>query len=275
MNKPPAFQFYARDFLVSTMTLSAAEVGAYIRLLAWSWDNGPLPNNRTKIAQISGAEIAIWDAISHKWKASKRGFTNVRLERERAKQTSFRELQTHRAKKRWHKTADAVAMPRHASGNAEPMLCDLRSASASSSADLKKEQERARETTAVAVVRDPEGRALAEGGAWKTGTRLSPLVRNHPACFHAPEACARGWCIPKFLGEPWVDQIGRDAVLDFVRLTLAHSPPGAIGDQLKFWRDRWDAAHARPTQQRAVTKGSTTFEAARRVAARLAAREET
>jgi len=33
MNKAPAFQFYASDFLVDTAEMTNQEVGAYIRLL--------------------------------------------------------------------------------------------------------------------------------------------------------------------------------------------------------------------------------------------------
>jgi uncharacterized protein YdaU (DUF1376 family) len=35
MNKPPAFQFYADDFLGGTIDLTTEEVGAYIRLLCF------------------------------------------------------------------------------------------------------------------------------------------------------------------------------------------------------------------------------------------------
>jgi len=35
MSKPPAFQFYASDFLVDTIDLSNEELGAYVRLLCY------------------------------------------------------------------------------------------------------------------------------------------------------------------------------------------------------------------------------------------------
>ena len=41
MAKPPAFSFYASDFLVDTFTWPEHMVGAWVRLLAYWWVNGP------------------------------------------------------------------------------------------------------------------------------------------------------------------------------------------------------------------------------------------
>lgn len=40
--KPPAFQFYADEYLAGTIAMSLAEVGAYIRLLCYQWLNGDI-----------------------------------------------------------------------------------------------------------------------------------------------------------------------------------------------------------------------------------------
>jgi len=57
MNKPPAFQFYANDWLGSTqiMLMTPAEEGAYIRLLAIAWNDPDccLPNDDEKLAKLS------------------------------------------------------------------------------------------------------------------------------------------------------------------------------------------------------------------------------
>ncbi len=53
--KPPAFQFYANDWLSSPaiMLMTPAEEGAYIRLLAISWVKGGLPDDDEQLAVLS------------------------------------------------------------------------------------------------------------------------------------------------------------------------------------------------------------------------------
>lgn len=54
MKPSPAFQFYPQDFLVGTADLTAEEVGGYIRLLCYQWAKGSIPNDVTKLMQMSG-----------------------------------------------------------------------------------------------------------------------------------------------------------------------------------------------------------------------------
>lgn len=57
MNRPPAFQFYVKDWLTSrAILLMTPELeGAYIRLLAYCWDsdNCSLPNDNIELAKLS------------------------------------------------------------------------------------------------------------------------------------------------------------------------------------------------------------------------------
>jgi len=97
MTKPPAFQFYVKDWLTGTRRLSWAAKGAYIDLLAWSWDNGPLPLRTKEIARVIGAvanEFAkLWRELVRHWVRTPLGYVNQRLELERRKQKAFRKLQ--------------------------------------------------------------------------------------------------------------------------------------------------------------------------------------
>lgn len=61
MSKAPAFQFYAGDFFVDTISWSLEEIGAYARLLSLEWANGPLENDPKKLAQSVGLS-------GHNWK---------------------------------------------------------------------------------------------------------------------------------------------------------------------------------------------------------------
>lgn len=96
MTKPPAFQFYARDFYMGSASMTAASVGAYIRSLAWSWDNGPLPADHAtwaKLVFLTSAEFKrIWPSLKLKFKKVKGGYVNDRLERQRREYDAYRAM---------------------------------------------------------------------------------------------------------------------------------------------------------------------------------------
>jgi len=82
--KPPAFQFYADDFLGGTVDLSAEDVGAYIRLICFQWNRGELPKDSTAIDRVAGCKVS--DHVLAKFPSGK----NKRLEAERQKQADYR-----------------------------------------------------------------------------------------------------------------------------------------------------------------------------------------
>jgi uncharacterized protein YdaU (DUF1376 family) len=113
--KPPAFQFYAADFLVGTLTMTNEEVGIYIRLLCHQWDKGFIPAD--KAARLVCVKKLPADVLA-KFTELNGELRNERLERERRKQAEYREQQSQRGKagaeSRWSGT-------RHASANGETM----------------------------------------------------------------------------------------------------------------------------------------------------------
>lgn len=99
MNKPPAFQFYPKDFLSSSRVamMSADEVGAYILLLCYDWDNDGVPDDDDALLRLSrlsgenkgGLRVVKGCFNQH---PTKDGFlTNPRLQAERDKQQKWRE----------------------------------------------------------------------------------------------------------------------------------------------------------------------------------------
>ena len=136
--KPPAFQFYAKDWLTGTTEMTADARGVYIDLLATSWDRGPLPTDPTLLARLARVSPATfrraWRQMADKWDATEAGYVNARLETHRRELEAFRARCSDRgakgAESRWHKharsngTRNAQAMP----GDGSP-ICDLRSAS--------------------------------------------------------------------------------------------------------------------------------------------------
>lgn len=98
--KPPAFQFYAGDFisdgLVQAMTLE--ERGAHISLLCHAWMDEGIPQSPERLARLLGIDRKrfekLWEIVGEAW-TSGNGYcegklVNARMERERMKQEAYR-----------------------------------------------------------------------------------------------------------------------------------------------------------------------------------------
>lgn len=144
--KPPAFLFYAADFLTDTMAWSAEEVGAYLRLLCHAWINRSVPDDLRRMAAICGVESESFERLWHEVLSSKfhkttYGLVNPRMEKERAALGSRKERAEKAAAQRWQKTSNGVskgeASPEHmldgCSSDAKPMPNGCLSSSSSSS----------------------------------------------------------------------------------------------------------------------------------------------
>jgi len=95
--KAPAFQFYPKDFLLGTATMSLLARGAYITLLAYQWDHGSVPTQPEELGRVWGVSAAqakkLWADVSAKFRADDDGFwRNQRLEAERLKQEQRRAI---------------------------------------------------------------------------------------------------------------------------------------------------------------------------------------
>lgn len=115
MNTPPAFQFYAQDFLTGVMYLTNEEKGIYITMLAKQWTDGKIPKKR--LGFLVGYD---WDKLSEELKEK---FTdlgdylvNERLEKEREKKEKFIEKQSENGKKggrpKKKKTSESTEKPK-------------------------------------------------------------------------------------------------------------------------------------------------------------------
>lgn len=85
MKQPPAFQFYADDFIGGTCDLTPHDVGCYMRLLCFQWTRGSIPDDKAKLERVTGGMVSA-DVLA-KFKDGK----NARLEKERKKQSIWRE----------------------------------------------------------------------------------------------------------------------------------------------------------------------------------------
>jgi uncharacterized protein YdaU (DUF1376 family) len=122
--KAPFFKFFPTDFIASTVAMSAEEVGAFIRLLCYQWENGAIPDDAEKLARISGCSGNAIASVLHKFCIrSASGLQSARMEEERASMIEHAEKKRANAFKRWAgegKTApkDAKPMQNECSRNA-------------------------------------------------------------------------------------------------------------------------------------------------------------
>lgn len=230
MGKAPAFQFYAADFVIGTMGLPLEVLGAYIRLLALSWDRGPVPKDEDERAAWMGVPVKqmrpIWERLSAKWIETDDGFINDRLEEQRAEREAFVAAQSEKgkrgARRRWdgsgHAPAIAPAIVRPI-----PNACPV-DGSSSSVFDLRSS--------------DPKHT--------QSVTETAPLIDGRSIRLHAQHAwCSlprEGLCVPPFLHAEFLGKSQRsDAELRrWYRDIVAQFDGVGIGeDSLTFWRNQF------------------------------------
>jgi uncharacterized protein YdaU (DUF1376 family) len=116
MGKPPAFQFYANDFLGATITWDAIACGMYIRLLCTQWVNGSIPDDQRRIAKAAGVDLSElqreWHLLEPKFPLDAEGTRkNLRLEEVRQRQSDVSNARKEAANTRWNSSANASAKP--------------------------------------------------------------------------------------------------------------------------------------------------------------------
>lgn len=123
MNRPPAFQFYAKDWLSSKkiVTMTLEEEGAYIHLLAHCWDSPDctLPDDDSELAHLSrmgerwfnGGSVKLRACfIAHPKKPGR--LFNARLLEEQKKQVAWRKKSQEGGKR----SAESRALRTNATG---------------------------------------------------------------------------------------------------------------------------------------------------------------
>ncbi len=163
MNKPPAFQFYAADFLVDTAVrlMTLEERGAYITLLAYAWTEGGIPQGMVQLARLCEVSVVdmerIWPALAPRWQLRGTFYVNPRMEKERQKQAAYRKSQSQRALTR----------------QASPQLAGAEPQPSSSSSSLTSSSEP--KSKSGATPPEPEGAPRTANPM----AVLGPLIRQH------------------------------------------------------------------------------------------------
>jgi uncharacterized protein YdaU (DUF1376 family) len=165
----PMLPWWPADYFSSTRAFTLAERGAYTDLLFYAWINGPLPRQPHRLARLIGVNQKefdrVWPTLKSKFKATPKGLTNNRLERERrdvlARKTKASKKARDAAKGRWgaasgdaSSNASSMGNSADASSNASSNATSIAQAmlgpcppSSSSSSEIKnKKRERERGT---------------------------------------------------------------------------------------------------------------------------------
>lgn len=116
----PAFQFYAKDWLVDTAHMTYEEKGVYIDLLCRSWVDVGLPDDQSRLQKLLSLSAhkmkKVWPTVAEKFVQIEDRLFNRRLERERRKQALRRAQMSEAGKKgaeaRYGQSySDAIAKP--------------------------------------------------------------------------------------------------------------------------------------------------------------------
>lgn len=231
-HKSPAFQFYPKDFMAGTATMSLQEVGAYMRLLCFAWDAGGVPNDASERARICGCSRAqereLWKKVGKKFSLQNDVFLNERMEEERKKQADYRRRQSDKGKA----SAASRLQPdgNHGSTAVESRLQPEANSSSSSSS-----------SSSVPPSKNDGGdvqppRPLVSGEA-------NPRTWGKIHGDHVTGFC--DWvCLPEFVFAEFVRKSsGADYVRQWATGIRAKFEGQTVGDNLKFWRTRWAETH--------------------------------
>lgn len=237
-NKSPAFQFYPKDFMAGTATMSLQEVGAYMRLLCYAWDTGSIPNEpdeRARICVCSKAqERELWKKVGKKFSLQDDALINERMEEERKKQSEYRRRQSDKGK------ASAAAR-QQPDGNHGSTTVDVRlqpegnsSSSSSSSSSIEPVKNTGSSARALSLITPGESVKFER----KHGRHLSGFC---------------DWCcLPMDLVEDFAKKIpGSDEGLKRAEIkawaenirTIWQERVVPDGNDYEFWRNRWTETH--------------------------------
>lgn len=259
--KSPAFQFYAKDFLTGTATMSLQEVGAYVRLLAYEWDSGVVPKSSAERARIlscsTAQEKAIWHTLVMKFVPVELGYVNSRLEEEREKQAEYRRRQSDRGKASANRRSNAGSTPvaTQVTTPVEPAhqpdgQPEVNSSSSSSSSSSVPNSSKNDE---LGVTRPPTLIARGEGVKWfqRHGHHLDGFCDW--VCFDMGQ-------VDEFAGKIPGSDLGlkRQQIKEWA-LAIRDTWGDRIvpdGSNFDFWRNRWTETHGGSRPANATLKAA-------------------
>lgn len=200
MNRPPAFQFYPKDWLdFRVQRMSLAAQGAYLKLLCFMWADSTsqcsIIDNNELLARAIGTTVEGWLKLREEIQCEsdpifeeKGGhMVSARLRREATKQRNYRQLQAEKGKRsaqhRLNRSSTTVQPEYQPEGNS------------SSSSSLKKEEKRAgsitsspaKSTRRRMILADEEFIAALKQNPAYRGINIDQVIGRMQAWFLTPK----------------------------------------------------------------------------------------
>lgn len=193
--KAPAFQLFAGDMLSDTLTWSAQELGVHVKLMCWSWDNGPVPDDMDRITRIDRDARKVWKMVGTKWTSDGNGgLVNARLERTRQELVAYRERQSQRGKKsaekRWGDNQSVTSVTTNASITHQPNRNNIEGVGVDTVLQVREERAKAPDGFAEFWSAYPEKKAKAAAeAAWaklkpEDAAKCKPAIEAQVAAKH-------------------------------------------------------------------------------------------
>lgn len=111
----PFMPLYVDDFIGGTMCFANDELGAYLMLLIYQWNNGAIENDNEAIERISRTKIDRLKKVLKKFQITDDGLVNKRCDEIRRERERYIEGKSTAGKlgaeKRWHSDGTAMAQP--------------------------------------------------------------------------------------------------------------------------------------------------------------------
>jgi uncharacterized protein YdaU (DUF1376 family) len=233
LGSSPAFQFYADDYLVGTMTMTLPEKGAYMDCLAYQWSVGAVPGDDPKaLARVMRCTTAeakrVWLIVSSKFvRDEDGGWRNRRLEKERDKQAAYRYSRIESGRK--------GGLARGKVTSSSPTVVDVSFATANT---LAKPSSPSPSPSPVPPSKNEGGERAPRGGLI-----VSPKTwgLNHGTCVTG--FC--DWlCLPAEDFGRFANRLGgEDKAMAWAK--SVRNTPGLVptGKPWAFWNAQFDAAH--------------------------------
>ena len=250
---PPAFQFYAADFLIGATGFTLEELGAYIKLLALSWDKGAVPFEPNRRAIWLGIDEEksekLWEIVGKKWKKTEEGYIHERLEFQRRESKAFRRKQIQNGKLGGVAKALGVATlkPKASVGGSQNLATLGPKASPPSSSpisDLRSKDKEQEQGKGQGQERSTHARASSNPHHNPSNLINGSEQRRHGSHAWCSWPSRDGLCVPRFLHSEFIGKLGRPAaeadLMAWYPAVVARFENVSVGDDaLRFWRNEF------------------------------------
>ena len=224
--KLPYFPLYVNDFIGDTQDLTNEEVGAYIRILMYSWGKGKFKLHRIKfICQ----DDEIWSALEEYFTCEDDLWFNPRMERERERVFGVIEARSEAgkagAKARWDSKGNAIANGKTDSKSNSKNMPAYNSELITK--NLRTSEHKKRVEALFLDFYSDYPKKVGKAQAQKAFHKISPDDDLFDEIMTALKNHTRKWDDPKYIPHPatWLNQKRWEDALEVPTLKPKEKPP--------------------------------------------------